>query len=243
MNMLDMHMTRIRESEEGVSEWKSCPSKLKTSRSSTLARFSVSSHTVISSSANRHCFSSLFFYTVFIISLLISVFPIPTKAATHVFNDRNILPRLKDTDVIELYHLRSFPSHLIETSVGTFSTQTSGLALRSITTNIIVVLQYRPKSFANCFLPKVRYNHNGSYALEWNKEAEILYHDEIDTNTWQQSTFLARINGIVYKNYIFWLETFLENNKIFSPQSICSNEYEYPCFTYSKTWDTFLAER
>ena len=166
-----------------------------------------------------------------------------SNAVIRVFEDHRILPRLKDTDVIELYHLRSFPSQLIETSVGTFSTQTSGLALRSMTTNVMIVLQYRPKSFTNCFLPHIKYNHNASYSLEWNKEAMIVYHDEIDTNIWQQSTFLARINGIVYKNYIFWLETFLENNKVYSPQSICNNEFEYPCFTYSKTWDTFLAER
>lgn len=214
------------------------------------------------------------------------------NCSRNVFDHTN-LPRLTDTDVIEVYHLRSFPLQIISTSVGTFSTQTSGLALRSTTTNEMIVLQYQPKNFGSCFLPKIRYlltqsdannssidadepvvdrqnvqqmsnkkkqppnveSHSPtasptsvpeqitSIMLEWNKEAEIVYYTDIDTLYWQQSTFLARINGVVYKNYVLWIEDFILRNRLYSPQSICSSEYEFSCYTYSVTWDTFLEER
>ncbi len=199
--------------------------------------------------------------------------------------DHTDLPKLPDTDVIEIYHLRSFPLQLIATSIGTFSAQTSGLALRSQTTNSVIVLQYQPKNFGSCFLPKIRYlpsydvnqsivsadrvnletmtkkkppvlqSHSPTLSptntpdtatkivLEWNKDAEISYSTEIDTLYWQQSTFLARINGVVYKNYVLWIEDFILQNRLYSPQSICSSEYEFSCYTYSVTWDTFLEER
>jgi hypothetical protein len=157
----------------------------------------------------------------------------------------------------------------------------------------MIVLQYQPKNFGSCFLPKIRYlltqsdannssidadepvvdrqnvqqmsnkkkqppnveSHSPtasptsvpeqitSIMLEWNKEAEIVYYTDIDTLYWQQSTFLARINGVVYKNYVLWIEDFILRNRLYSPQSICSSEYEFSCYTYSVTWDTFLEER
>jgi len=55
--------------------------------------------------------------------------------------DRALLPKFSDTDMIELYHLRSFPQYLIDATVGKFLVQTSGLAMRSTTTNKIISAQ------------------------------------------------------------------------------------------------------
>lgn len=160
--------------------------------------------------------------------------------------DGTDLPRLKDTDAIELYHLRSFPSLIVDTDVGTFSMQTSGLALRSTTTDTVIVLQYKPKNYTSSFLPRFLSSSGASKAtgLSWDKRAEIIYHDNIDTSFWQQSTFLARINGIVYKNYVKWLEEYMRHHAVFRPQSICSNEFDIDaCFVVADTWDSFLADR
>eukprot|EP01039_Chlorochromonas_danica_P003470 gene3470-3801_t len=171
------------------------------------------------------------------VALLISL----TSSSKSIF-DKTDLPRLADTDSIELYHLRSFPAQLIDTAAGTFSTQTSGLALRSTTTNQVIVLEYKPKSFSGCFLPIIESMEEGSYSLYWDKRAELVYHDQLDTVYWQQSTFLAHINGIVYKNYVLWIERYMQTNRVFSPQSICSNEHDFSCYTYAETWETFLQE-
>lgn len=160
--------------------------------------------------------------------------------------DGTDLPRLKDTDAIELYHLRSFSAMVIETEVGTFSTHTSGLALRSTTTDNVIVLQFKPKNYTTSFLPRFLSSTNSSIVtgLSWDKRAEIIYYDNIDTSFWQQSTFLARINGIVYKNYVKWLEEYIRHHAVFRPQSICSNEFDIDaCFVLADTWDTFLADR
>lgn len=157
--------------------------------------------------------------------------------------DKTDLPRLADTDSIELYHLRSFPALLIETAAGSFSTQISGLALRSTSTNQVVVLEYKPKSFGGCFLPILEAESDGDYSLYWENKADLVYHDEIDTMYWQQSTFLAHINGIVYKNYVVWLQNYMQNNRLFFPQSICNSEREFNCHSYATTWETFLHDR
>lgn len=171
------------------------------------------------------------------------VLPTLTSSRRSLF-DGTDLPRLKDTDVIELYHLRSFPLLIIETIAGTFSTQSSGLALRSTTTDNVIVLQYKPKNYTGCFLPIFIPSDNGTYSLLWDKRAEIVYKDHIDTTFWQQSTFLAHINGVVYKNYVKWIEEYMQSNSNFLPQSICSSELDpSSCFTNAVTWDSFLADR
>ncbi|RYH08468.1 hypothetical protein EON65_40910 [archaeon] len=156
--------------------------------------------------------------------------------------DRTNLPRFKDTDSIEVYHLRSIPALLIETVAGTFSTQSSGLALRSTSTNEVVVLQYKPKSYSGCFLPIIQIADSQDYNLFWDNRAELVYHNEIDSAYWQQSTFLAHINGIVYKNYVMWIEKYMQANRAFIPQSICNSEHELACYVRAVTWDAFLQD-
>ena len=66
------------------------------------------------------------------------------------------LPGMDDIDSIELYHLRSFTKQTVRTSGGIFSLQTSGLALRSTTTNRVVVLEYRPADYDASYLPRLK---------------------------------------------------------------------------------------
>ena len=69
-----------------------------------------------------------------------------------VYN-RNILPHLRETDSIELYHLRSFHKQLIKvpTSSTSFGMQTSGIALRSTSTGEVLVFEYKPFSYDASF--------------------------------------------------------------------------------------------
>jgi len=159
----------------------------------------------------------------------------------------NALPRLKDIDMIDLYHLRSFPNSLVITSSSgsRFHMQTSGLALRSTQSSHVVVLEYRPMNLSCSFLPIVdsTSSNNDSIDLVWDKRAEIYYADNIDIKYWQQSTFLARINGVVYENYIEWVEEYVREHRIFTPQPICSSSDPISCFTKSRTWETFVSDR
>jgi hypothetical protein len=157
--------------------------------------------------------------------------------------DKSLMPKLMDTDMIELYHLRSFPLLLIESSAGQFSTTTTGLALRSTSTQETIVLQYKPVNYSSCFLPILGSGKGENASIHWDKRAEVVYHNAIDITYWQQSTFLARINGVVYKNYIRWIEQYVVTNRHFSPQSICSSTSDLSCFTFAETWETFLADR
>ncbi len=157
--------------------------------------------------------------------------------------DKSQMPKLTDTDMIELYHLRSFRLLLIETGAGTFSTKTSGLAMRSTSTGEVIVLQYKPMNYSSCFLPALGSGKGENATVDWDKRAEVEHHNEIDTSYWQQSTFLARINGVVYKNYMRWIEAYVASNMQFSPQSICSTVNDLSCFTFAETWETFLADR
>jgi hypothetical protein len=149
------------------------------------------------------------------------------------------LPKLKNIENIEVYHLRSFPILLIETMIGSFKTQVSGLALKSA--NSLIVLEYKPRNYSTCFLP--HYIDEDKASLVWDKFAEIRSTDRVDTQFWQQSTFIARINGVVYKKFLIWLEEYHSKHALYIPQAICSNEFEYNCFSRATTWDTFVSDR
>ena len=157
----------------------------------------------------------------------------------HAVVDRTALPKLSDTDMIELYHLRSFPRLAIMTQAGSFSVQTSGIALRSTDTNQKIVLMFEPTNYSACFLPVIGPN----ATLLWDKRAKISYMNQIDSSYWQQSTFLARINGVVYANFVKWIEIYLREHPFFIPESICSGSDTLSCFTMAQTWDTFLSDR
>lgn len=153
-----------------------------------------------------------------------------------------VLPRFDSADMVELFHLRSYPTQLIVSSVGSFLVQTSGIALRSTTTRKLVVLEYRPANYSACFLPVVVQRPNNKSTLHWDKRSVLSYRTELDKKYWQQSTFLGRINGVVYENYVKWVEEYISRDKIFVPQSICSSAEEISCFIRAETWETFLTD-
>eukprot|EP00596_Hydrurales_sp_CCMP1899_P010252 CAMPEP_0119045058 /NCGR_PEP_ID=MMETSP1177-20130426/36686_1 /TAXON_ID=2985 /ORGANISM="Ochromonas sp, Strain CCMP1899" /LENGTH=338 /DNA_ID=CAMNT_0007016167 /DNA_START=49 /DNA_END=1062 /DNA_ORIENTATION=- len=175
------------------------------------------------------------------------------------------MPKFSDTDMIELYHLRSFPLLAVMSEAGSFKLQTSGIALRSTDTLEIVVLEFKPLNMRACFLPllnqtrKVKTEdrirnqieiersvqeekfHANETALRWDKRSTITTDKSIDSTYWLQSTFLGRINGVVYRNYLNFVEDYLVGKgKYFIPQSICSNADKESCFTLSSTGDTFV---
>lgn len=177
-----------------------------------------------------------------------------------VYN-REVLPQLPETDSIELYHLRSFHKQLIKvpTSSTSFGMQTSGIALRSTTTDEVLVFEYKPFSYEASFLPIVKMNETTSKAedtrrveddhLYWDKRVVLEYTSYLDTSHWQHSTFLGHINGIVYTHYVDWIEEYLsEKERVFVPQSICSSpsssvDYEdLSCFALADTWESFIAQ-
>ena len=153
------------------------------------------------------------------------------------------LPSMKYTDTLELYHLRSFPQLLIDMGeTGKFLTQTSGLAIRNIVTNQVIVLEYHPMNYSACFMPIIHFDANNFSSIIWDKRAIVSYSPDINKQYWQQSTFLALINGVVYENYVQWIYYFLSKHPLFVPFAICSNEDDVSCFTSDLTWDTFVYE-
>jgi hypothetical protein len=176
------------------------------------------------------------------------------------------LPEMDDIDSIELYHLRSFRQQLVKSNAGSFSLQTSGLAFRSTTTNMVVVLEYRPFSYEASFLPQLRDTsttsntetpeqkrqafHNITGNIFWETRAVIEYSTNLDIDYWQHSTYLGMINGIVYSNYASWVTEYMTSAKgrHFVPQAICSSPSsgnyldEGSCFRSSQTWETFVSD-
>lgn len=153
------------------------------------------------------------------------------------------IPQFSNVDSIYVFHLRSFPLLLIETAHGTYSTQTSGLALRSTQTNTIVIFEYKPLNYSTCFLPLIKtLPKSTSKTLEWDKRAEIVYSDGIDATYWQHSTYLATINGVVYKNYISWMKDYISANSRMFPHSICSTTNQTDCYVDALSSETFLSD-
>jgi hypothetical protein len=94
-----------------------------------------------------------------------------------------------------------------------------------------------------------RGNLNLTYGdIYWDKRASLQYWDKIDPVHWQHSTFLGNINGVVYENYIKWLDDYVEQHPVFIPQSICSSpdqispdQTDSSCFQFSHTWENFIS--
>lgn len=166
-----------------------------------------------------------------------------SETITNKHFQRSNLPNIiVDNGMLELYHVRSFPKLSIDTEAGKFVIQTSGLALKSSITQKVLVFEYLPVNYTASFLPLIR-TINNITMLYWDKRAEITFREELDLNYWQQSTFLALINAVVYENYIKWVESYILKHPTFISQSICSTADETSCFTSSQTWDTFLSDR
>ncbi len=122
----------------------------------------------------------------------------------------SLIPKFGELDMLEVYHLRSFPLQNIVSTVGeclityhlnyvnihslvqlgTFGIQTSGLALRNVRSKELIVLEYKPMNWSCSFLPIITTNNNRT-RLIWDKRAIISYTKSVSTLYWQQSTFLG----------------------------------------------------
>lgn len=172
---------------------------------------------------------------------LISSLSNPPPRNRELFNI-HLMPTLSDTDTLEIYHLRSFPHHLVDISAGQFSLETSGLALRSSQTSALIILNYLPLNFSACFLPII-VSDEEEVRLYWDHSAAVFYHDHLDLKYWQQSTFLGTMNSVVYENFLLWVNDYSGAKKILTPYSICTSSEAISCYVQSFTWENFLSER
>lgn len=145
-------------------------------------------------------------------------------------------PTLSETDLIELYHLQSFPQTRVLSQAGLFDFQSSGLALRSHDTSIEIAIQFEPANYSACFLPLLRENSS----IYWDKRSKISYSDKLDLEYWQQSSFLGILNGIVYSNFVTWVDKYIIDHPFYIPHSVCSSADATTCFISSQTSETFV---
>jgi len=148
------------------------------------------------------------------------------------------LPSLSETDLIELYHLQSFPQTRILSQAGSFDFQSSGLALRSYDTSIEIAIQFEPANYSACFLPLLRENSS----IYWDKRSKVSYSDRLDFEYWQQSSFLGVLNGIVYSNFVKWVDKYIVEHPYYIPHSVCSSPDATICFIASQTSETFVID-
>lgn len=199
----------------------------------------------------------LFFY-IHIIAFFLFMISIQSKVFKSIRFSNSIqrrlfakksLPSLSHDGLLELFHLRSFP-RLITTSAGQFLIQSSGLAIRSSTNTLdVLVFEYQPLNYSAYFLPIItnitdnNTSNSNTINVIWDKRADVLMKNYLDIEYWQQSTFLAHINTVVYENFMKWIEIYSSSHFIYIPQSICSTADTTSCFTKSSTSDSFLTER
>ena len=131
---------------------------------------------------------------------------------------------------------------IIKTPVGTFRAQTSGIALskwdyeteRSET----LVLQYAPLNGSFAYLPTLS-GEGKSARLSWDKRAAMYFSKEVDMDYWRTSTYMAEINGVVYSQYMRWVQEFITAHGFFIPHTICKDTSPDQCFLRSANGDTF----
>lgn len=151
-------------------------------------------------------------------------------------------PLFTEADIIELFHIESFPQTKVLSRAGTFNFQTSGLALRSRLSSTLIVLQFEPVNYTACFLPVFDDSNNISQLL-WDKRAKISYSTKLDIEFWQQSTYLGVLNGVIYANFMVYVSEYLDTHPAYIPQSICNAPESSECFITSQTSETFVVDR
>ncbi len=140
----------------------------------------------------------------------------------------NSLPSLSEIDSIELYQLTSFRKQLISISTGaTFALQTSGLALRSVLTGQVAILDYKPVSYDASYLPRLQPvtsqspgNSNIASSMQWDERAIVRYADQLDLSQWQHSTYLGSFNAVVYNLYVSWVKQYASDDGNMSSNTI-----------------------
>jgi hypothetical protein len=157
--------------------------------------------------------------------------------------ERNEAIRPHDNEFFEMYYLQSFPLPLpLPTAFpqNHFTLTHSGIVIRSTTTERLIVLDYRPINESLCYLPQITYDPNKTLQIHWNQNAMIAMSKTIDENYWQRSVYLTRINNVVYRQYLDWVDDYLITHSVFLPHSICLPSGDCP---YQKqNWDSFISD-
>lgn len=159
--------------------------------------------------------------------------------------DRNEAIRPHDNEFFEVYYLQSYPLPLPlpTTSFPShhFTIFHSGLVIRSTTSEKLIVLEYLPMNETLSYLPLLTDNTpNKTLQIHWNQNAVITMSKFINEKYWQRSVYLTRINHVVYRQYLDWVDDYLITHSVFIPYSICLPSGECP---YQKqTWDSFVSD-
>jgi hypothetical protein len=144
-----------------------------------------------------------------------------------------------ENEFFELYYLQSRPAHITHAFPNNFLIRHSGIALRSSTTEQIIALEYRPANESICFLPQLTKN-DGEQTIIWDQTATISMTKSIDSAYWDRTVYLTRINNVVYRQYLDWVDDYIFSHPLFQPFSVCLSSMECP---YRKqTWDTFVSD-
>jgi hypothetical protein len=158
-----------------------------------------------------------------------------------VFTNVGQLPVYKANDVLQVYHVRSKSLFLLDTSAGPYRLRRAGIIIRKKATSEVTVLQFRPANSSQCWLPQI-VSKAGSKTLLWDSRSELAYSKDIDTNFWQTSTFLADMNGVVYNQFVQWLELYIAQNSQYLPYSVCQDISREKCHYKAQSSDTFIQD-
>lgn len=152
------------------------------------------------------------------------------------------VPRAHENEYFEVYYLQSSSTPIKVKSTTKLIPKRSALAVRSSSSEKVVVVEYRPVDMAKSFMPVVR-EMKLKMDIAWDKSAMVELSREINTTTWPESVYLARINSVVYWQYMEWVDAYVTHHPVFIPQSICMASDNSNCPYLTQNWDTFIADR
>lgn len=156
-----------------------------------------------------------------------------------LFDDKLFLSSHKN-EYFELYYLQSYPLHFLTLFSNNYHLIHTGIALRSIQSNKIIILEYHPINQTICFIPSISNTQGHQQKLIWNNKAFITISTSYNESYWFKSVYLARINGVVYRHYLDWVQEYIKLHPRFLPYSICLSPQNCP---YPKqNWDTFVTD-
>jgi hypothetical protein len=149
-----------------------------------------------------------------------------------------------DNEYFELYYLQSYPKHITHAFPNNFLITHSGIALRSASTEQVIVLEYHPVNETLCFLPHITKPapEGASLGIIWDQSASISMMKHIDEDYWDKTIYLTRINNVVYRQYLDWVDDYLFSHPLFQPYSVCLSSREGGCPFPKQTWDTFVSD-
>ena len=170
------------------------------------------------------------------ISLLISAFAL-------IPFDISLVPHAHENEYFEVYYLQSSDVPIDPTSsTHSYTVQISGLAVRSSVSEKVVIVEYRPVDISACYLPVIS-GMGQTTDLRWDKRAVISLSRELNVTMWPISVYLARINSVVYWQFMLWVNSYTNAHPSFLPLSICMAGSTDDCPYLTQNWDTFIVDR